>query len=284
MAQYDWTKDASLAAITQQGNHQRIPAGEFVAYTRGHDLMLVGAVDADQAKELVAVVVHLPQLGIHLEVRISSEAVLASGTAGVVLLLFFLLVANRQPRSPLPQIKVHESRQVEHREPCSLSPINLSPTYSFFLSHSSNDKATVGLVERAIRALGHHCWYDAETLPPGSFLAPNITNGIQCSDCFLLFCSKSSLTSDWVLRELCIALYREHELQKEFGPQFSLIVPIDLDGYVFSDEFNCWARAELHQRLISDFTEISDPLVLAAALRKLLESIQNHACDSATHL
>ncbi|MEY2893707.1 MAG: hypothetical protein RJA98_3615 [Pseudomonadota bacterium] len=85
-----------------------------------------------------------------------------------------------------------------------------------FLSHASGAKPLV----RALTAgLPPHVqvWLDQDELTAGAPLAQRLERVIEAEcDYVLVFVDEDALASDWVKREVAIALQREEELQREF--------------------------------------------------------------------
>jgi TIR domain len=85
-----------------------------------------------------------------------------------------------------------------------------------FLSHDSQDKA---LVRRLTDGLPKHVqrWLDADELRTGQKFADHIEAGIRLEcDFFLVFIDEASLASDWVKREVALALGRQRDLQRPY--------------------------------------------------------------------
>ena len=72
-------------------------------------------------------------------------------------------------------------------------------------------------------------------------------------DKIVICCSKASLSSYWVDREISIALEKEEQLFKERQEKVLTILPLDLDGYVKSPECQSSHASEIRRRSVGDF-------------------------------
>jgi hypothetical protein len=54
--------------------------------------------------------------------------------------------------------------------------------------------------------------------------------------------------------EIGTALEKEQQLTKERACKVQVIIPLDLDGYLFGQSWRAGYRAELRRRLAADFT------------------------------
>jgi hypothetical protein len=60
--------------------------------------------------------------------------------------------------------------------------------------------------------------------------------------------------ASWVDKEIITALEKEDELTRMRGTKVRVLVPLNLDGYIFSDYWKSGYRAEIRRRLAADFT------------------------------
>ncbi len=127
--------------------------------------------------------------------------------------------------------------------------------YSCFISYSHADKAFARALHDTLQDRGIRCWLDEKQLLPGDDLYEHIDRGIRLWDKLLLCCSEHSLKpASWVDKEIITALEKEDELTRERGAKVRALVPLNLDGYIFSGEWQSGYRAEIRRRLAADFT------------------------------
>jgi len=125
-----------------------------------------------------------------------------------------------------------------------------------FISYRSTDGAFAERLYADLEARDARVWLDKHELLPGDRLGPSIVTSIRKSDRLLLICSKSSLTTEnmaWIDREVDEAFAKEDQIQKLTGERPSVIIPIDIDGYLFSDECDYVRRQQLRDRVACRF-------------------------------
>jgi len=95
------------------------------------------------------------------------------------------------------------------------------------------------------------CWLDEKDATLGEPITRGIEKGLRLTNKFLLCCSEESLNSRWVNFEIDLALQRE--LQQDDQGDIWNIIPLDLDGHLFSDKYS-GQGLRISNRLAGDFT------------------------------
>jgi hypothetical protein len=76
----------------------------------------------------------------------------------------------------------------------------------------------------------------------------------------LLCASKNSLTSWWVEDEIKTTLEKERALRKEREKPVRKLIPLNLDGYMFTDQWDLGVLAnEIRSRVAADFRDWEQP-------------------------
>ncbi len=123
--------------------------------------------------------------------------------------------------------------------------------YSCFISYSHQDKGFATWLHDALREKGIVCWLDERMIVPGDKMVNQIDEGIKHWDKILLCCSQASLNSYWVNDEISKTFAKEEKLWKERGQEVLVLIPLNLDGYLF--KWNGPVANRLRDRLASKF-------------------------------
>ena len=92
-----------------------------------------------------------------------------------------------------------------------------------FLSYSHQDQDVVLAVSRELKALGHDITVDVDSVQPGQDWRKILATGLRASEVYVVFLSRKSLESPYVLSEIGAArAYAE-------GSERMLIVPVAID-------------------------------------------------------
>jgi TIR domain/Pentapeptide repeats (8 copies) len=153
----------------------------------------------------------------------------------------------------------------------AMSPIEF---YSCFISYSHADKVFARKLHDSLKARGIRSWLDEHQLLPGDDIYHEVDRGIRLWDKMLLCCSESSLKSWWVDHEIGTAFEKEQQLMKDRGAKVQVLVPLNLDGYLFSDKWKSGYQAQVRRRLAADFTEASDTGKFDEQVERLIKALR----------
>lgn len=146
--------------------------------------------------------------------------------------------------------------------------------YSVFISYSRADQKFARKLHASLKTAGVEAWLDEHQVLPGDDLYEEIARGVDQWDKLLLCCSRNSLTSWWVDNEIDLAFVKERKLMRARGEKVLALIPIDLDGFLFSS----WESGKSHQvksRLAANFVGWeADEAIFQGSLVKLMAALQ----------
>jgi hypothetical protein len=149
--------------------------------------------------------------------------------------------------------------------------------YSTFLSYSHKDQAFVLRLYDRLQDAGVRCWLDEKHAKPGDDIYDAVERGIRDHERVLLCASKHSLTSWWVDTEIEAAFEKERTLMRETDDRSTMLIPLNLDDYMFSDAWKSGKRQIVRSRLAADFR---DPAQFEQEFGRLVRSLRHEPTDS----
>jgi len=146
---------------------------------------------------------------------------------------------------------------------------------SCFISYSHADRIFALRLHDDLQSRGVNCWLDERRLLPGDDIFEEVARGIRLWDRVLLCCSRVSLTSWWVDNEIEMAFEKERELTERFGKKVLVLIPLDLDGYLFDASWVSGKRSQILSRFSAKFTGWStEPHLFERTLEQLVAALR----------
>lgn len=140
--------------------------------------------------------------------------------------------------------------------------------HSLFISYSSKDETLARRLHADLQASGVRCWFAPEDMKIGDKMRARIDEAIHFQDKLLLILSAASVASDWVEREVEMALAKEHKEQR------TMLFPIRVDRAILDQEDHGWPVLVRHQRHIGDFSNWANPQAYQIAFKRLLRDLK----------
>ncbi len=102
-----------------------------------------------------------------------------------------------------------------------------------------------------------------------------INLGIRLWDKVLLCASKTSLTSWWVDGKINRAFQKEAPITKERGKKVPALIPLNLDGFLFSPDYQSGKKAEIMRRVATNFVgREKDHALFDRELEKVIRALR----------
>jgi uncharacterized protein YjbI with pentapeptide repeats len=151
-----------------------------------------------------------------------------------------------------------------------------SKFYNCFISYSHKDLSFAKRLYAELQRIGIRCWYDEHDLPAGHDIDDEVALGIQRCEKVLLCASKESLASLWVAKEIKTALQKEYRQWQEHSERIHILIPINLDNYIFSNEWQSGNAVEIRSLNAVDFTGWeNDNEKFKEGIRKIVSALRH---------
>lgn len=150
--------------------------------------------------------------------------------------------------------------------------------YSCFISHSTADIRFCERLYADLQAKNVRTWFFPEDATWGKTVWGEIDKSIKIYDKLVVVCSRDSLQSEPVLREIERALQREDQERRAGHPKH-ILFPVTLDDFVF----NGWEherKADLLRMVVGNFREWQSLESYYAAFERLLKALQSKESTS----
>jgi uncharacterized protein YjbI with pentapeptide repeats len=144
--------------------------------------------------------------------------------------------------------------------------------YTCFISYAESDDAFSVKLVGDLRSSGVRCWRWKEDAPLGKPLFKSINDAIQKYDKLIVICSKSSLNSPAVIREIKRALQKEDKLGRR-GSQGDVLFPLRLDDFIFSWDHHL--KEDITDKPIGDFRNWSEQEIYQRSLERLIRDLRS---------
>ena len=172
----------------------------------------------------------------------------------------------------IPSSSATITEELPVSSPPSFPPSDAEHPCSVFISYGAPDEPFAGRLNDALQQQGVKTFFFSQHAIPGQKLHRLMREGVNTYDRVILICSTNSLDRPGVVNELEETLQRE---AREGGR--SILIPITLDDYVFTD----WApdhpdiAQAVRDRVVADFRDTSGSQdKFDAALDRLMKGIE----------
>ncbi|HEX8161499.1 MAG TPA: toll/interleukin-1 receptor domain-containing protein [Pyrinomonadaceae bacterium] len=144
--------------------------------------------------------------------------------------------------------------------------------YKCFISFTEADDLFSERLYNDLQGAGVRCWRWKEDAKWGKTLMSSIDEAVRVYDKLVIICSKRSLKSPAVLREIERALQKEDDLEKQ-GKGGEVLFPIRLDDYIFTG-WNHYRKVDVIAKNVGDFRQWNKPEKYKKSFDRLFRDLQ----------
>ncbi len=139
--------------------------------------------------------------------------------------------------------------------------------HSCFISYSSKDENFAERLYNDLQSSGIRCWFAREDMKTGDRILSHIEESIRLHEKLLLVLSEHSIQSEWVGREVELAL------AKEARTHLTVLFPIRLDDAI-QRALSDWPAFIQNSLQIADFSRWREEGAYQAAFQRILDDLK----------
>ncbi|HVO41991.1 MAG TPA: toll/interleukin-1 receptor domain-containing protein [Aggregatilineales bacterium] len=144
-----------------------------------------------------------------------------------------------------------------------------------FISYSHKDEDFAAKLENALQNRGFRCWRDKTRMSADGTILDQVSRALDISGKMLLCASKNSLTNSfYVDEEIEMAFQKEQAASKASGKRQTVLIVLNIDGYIHSGEYTGDKKAWLRSRYCFDFTDWNNNAAFKRQIDRLTDSIR----------
>lgn len=160
----------------------------------------------------------------------------------------------RFPKTEKPIDRIQLRKMLDAATTTAIDKVKQASIFSAFISYSHSDQTFARWLHQTLGGHGIKCWLDEKQLRAGDRIHSKVESAIQERDKVLLCASKASLTSWWVDNEINSVIAKEQRLWKQTGKETLVLIPLNLDGFMFADTWESGWKNQIVSRIAPDFT------------------------------
>lgn len=130
--------------------------------------------------------------------------------------------------------------------------------YNSLIHYSQADQDFALRLHHRLYDEGINCWLTVHDAQEGKLKADSIVQETNNRQKLVICCSANAINKPWFDREVTSALHVEDAIAELTGERPALILPLDLDGFLFSADCRSAVVPQLRDRVTADFTDRTD--------------------------
>ncbi len=123
----------------------------------------------------------------------------------------------------------------------------------YFIRYSEDDRSLAYKLRESLENIGIRAWINEREMLLTDDSSEKVEESLRNYDRILLCCSASSLLSDWMDNEIATIFEKEEERQYLMKRKVKLLYVVDVDGFLFSNQWKSGYSRQVKSRLLADF-------------------------------